>query len=78
MQYLCKLITPPNGIILDPFAGSGTTGEAAIIEGFFPILIELESDYIKIIKNRLNLPKQKIILNNNAIFDIENEENNEQ
>jgi DNA modification methylase len=54
MRYLCRLITPPGGIILDPFAGSGTTGEAALLEGFEPLLIELESQYVQDIKSRLN------------------------
>jgi DNA modification methylase/transcriptional regulator with XRE-family HTH domain len=52
MRYLCRLITPPGGIILDPFAGSGTTGQAAIEEGFSAILIEKEPEYINDIKNR--------------------------
>ena len=42
MRYLCRLVTPPGGIILDPFAGTGATGEAAVLEGFCPIMIELE------------------------------------
>lgn len=53
MRYLCRLITPPKGIVLDPFAGTGATGEAAVLEGFKPILIELEGDYIKDIERRM-------------------------
>jgi len=53
MRYLCRLITPKNGIVLDPFAGSGTTGEAAVLEGFHPIMIEMEADYVKDIENRM-------------------------
>ena len=45
MRYLCRLVTPPGGTILDPFAGSGTTGVAAILEGFSVVLIEREPDY---------------------------------
>ncbi len=56
MRYLCKLVTPLGGTILDPFAGSGTTGEAALLEGFCPILIEREAEYIPDIENRLNNP----------------------
>ena len=53
MAYLCKLITPPGGIVLDPFCGSGSTGVAAIREGFRFIGIEREAEYVEIIKNRL-------------------------
>ena len=42
MQYLCRLVTPPNGVVLDPFMGSGSTGKAALIEGFSFIGIELD------------------------------------
>ena len=53
MRYLCKLVTPPGGVILDPFMGSGSTGLAAIREGFEFIGIELNPDYIKMANNRL-------------------------
>jgi DNA modification methylase len=54
LRYLCKLINPPNGIILDPFAGSGTTGQAALEEGFQNVvLIEREAEYCAHIRNRL-------------------------
>jgi len=53
MQYLCRLITPPNGIILDPFMGSGSTGKAALKEGFRFVGIELEKDYFEIAKKRI-------------------------
>lgn len=53
MRYLCRLITPPNGIILDPFMGSGTTGAAAMLEGFNFIGIEREPEYIEIAQRRL-------------------------
>jgi len=52
MRYLIRLITPPDGIVLDPFAGSGTTLAAAIIEGHHPIGIELTDDYLPIIHGR--------------------------
>lgn len=53
MRYLVKLVTPPNGTVLDPFTGSGSTGRAAILEGFDFIGIELTEDYIPIIEGRL-------------------------
>ena len=53
MAYLCNLVTPPNGTILDPFAGSGSTGIAAIQEGFNFIGIEKEAEYVTICKHRL-------------------------
>jgi site-specific DNA-methyltransferase (adenine-specific) len=52
MQWLCRLITPPNGYILDPFAGSGTTGSAAVNEGFQIILCENEAEYQADIRKR--------------------------
>jgi len=53
MQYLVRLITPLNGIVLDPFCGSGTTGIAAKIEGFNFIGIEMDEEYHKIAKARI-------------------------
>jgi site-specific DNA-methyltransferase (adenine-specific) len=49
------LVTPKNGYVLDPFAGSGTTGQAAVEEGFNVILIERETEYCRDIRNRLAL-----------------------
>lgn len=53
MQYLCRLITPPGGTVLDPFNGSGSTGLAAIAEGFNYVGIELNPEYIEITEKRL-------------------------
>lgn len=53
MRYLLRLVTPPGGIALDPFAGSGTTGCAAITEGFRFIGIERESAYVRIARRRI-------------------------
>lgn len=53
MRYLVKLVTPPRGTVLDPFTGSGSTGKAAILEGFDFIGIELTEDYLPIIEGRL-------------------------
>jgi site-specific DNA-methyltransferase (adenine-specific) len=58
MRYLCRLITPPGGTILDPFAGSGTTGQAANEEGFNVILIEKNEEYINDINKRLSQETQ--------------------
>jgi DNA modification methylase len=55
MQYLVRLVTPKGGLVLDPFAGTGTTGEAAIREGMRAILIEREPEYLADIKRRLEL-----------------------
>jgi site-specific DNA-methyltransferase (adenine-specific) len=52
MQWLARLITPPGGTVLDPFAGSGTTGAACEREGFSVILCEREAEYIEDIKRR--------------------------
>jgi len=53
MRYLCRLVCPPGGLVLDPFGGSGTTGIAAIQEGFHYILIEKEADYCEIARRRI-------------------------
>jgi DNA modification methylase len=53
MRYLCKLITPPDGVILDPFMGSGSTGKGAVIEGFNFIGIEQNVEYLDIAKARI-------------------------
>ena len=53
MEWLIALITPPNGTVLDPFAGSGTTLQAARNKGFTPIGIEQDADYIQLINKRL-------------------------
>lgn len=46
MRYLCRLITPAAGIVLDPFMGSGSTGKAALLEGYSFIGIELDPDHL--------------------------------
>jgi site-specific DNA-methyltransferase (adenine-specific) len=53
MRYLCRLITPPAGVVLDPFSGSGSTGVAAILEGFRFIGMELDHDYLAIGRRRI-------------------------
>lgn len=54
MQWLVRMVTPPGGKVLDPFAGSGTTGQAAVNEGFEAVLIERELEYQSDIRNRLH------------------------
>ena len=53
MRYLCRLITPPNGTVLDPFTGSGSTGKAALLEGFNFIGIEQSPEYAAIAQARI-------------------------
>ncbi|MGL0786584.1 DNA methyltransferase [Xanthomonas translucens] len=53
MRYLCRLVTPAGGLVLDPFAGSGSTGKAAALEGFQFIGIELEPAYAAIAEARI-------------------------
>ena len=53
MEYLCRLITPPSGIVLDPFCGSGSTGVAAKNLGFGFVGIEREEEYVQIAERRL-------------------------
>ena len=53
MRYLCRLVTPPNGVVLDPFMGSGSTGKAAMLEGFRFVGIDMTEEYIGIAKARI-------------------------
>jgi DNA modification methylase len=53
MRYLCRLVTPPDGVVLDPFMGSGSTGKAAMLEGFRFIGIEREAEYLEIAQARI-------------------------
>jgi DNA modification methylase len=74
MRYLARLITPPGGTILDPFAGSGTTGEAAYLEGFNCYLMEREQEYRDDIAARFNnmtVVEQPAATNDNAQIDLE-------
>ena len=53
MRWLCRLVTPPNGVVLDPFLGSGSTGMAALDEGFRFIGVDLDAHYLDIAKSRI-------------------------
>mgnify|MGYP003121083124 FL=1 len=59
MRWLCRLITPPNGTVLDPFLGSGTTAVAACLEGFDAIGCEMTEDYYPIIEGRIEWAKRE-------------------
>jgi DNA modification methylase len=66
MRYLIKLVTPPNGTVLDPFTGSGSTGKAALLDGYQFIGIELTEDYLPIIEGRLRWANEQ---NKETLFD---------
>ena len=59
MAYLCRLVTPPGGVVLDPFMGSGSTGKAAMREGFRFIGIEREPEYMEIAEKRIEHEAKK-------------------
>ena len=68
MQYLCRLVTPPGGTVLDPFMGSGSTGKAAQMEGFRFIGCERDPDYFAIAKARVETAHGSLFA---SIADIE-------
>ena len=59
MQYIVRLITPPNGKVLDPFCGSGTTGIACKLEGFEFVGLEQDAEYTKIAQARIENYKEE-------------------
>jgi DNA modification methylase len=59
MRYLVRLVTPAGGVVLDPFAGSGTTLVAAVLEGVRGVGIEMTEDYLPIIEGRLAWASEK-------------------
>lgn len=59
MRWLCRLVTPPGGLILDPFTGSGSTGVAAILEDFRFLGIEREAEYVAIAQARIAKAKEQ-------------------
>lgn len=62
MRYLCRLVTPPGGVVLDPFMGSGSTGRAAVLEGFQFIGIEVEPAYFDIACARIAAVQEQLRL----------------
>jgi len=61
MRYLVRMVTPPNGTVLDPFTGSGSTGKACMIEGFDFVGCELSDEYAEIAKSRIEYAKNDVI-----------------
>ena len=62
MRYLCRLVTPPGGIVLDPFCGSGSTGKAAMLEGFRFTGIELNAEYLELAQRRIEAVTKQGVL----------------
>jgi DNA modification methylase len=63
MRWLVRLVTPPGGTVLEPFAGSGTTVEACLTQGFRCVAIEREADYLPLILQRIHrrqLPAEEV------------------
>jgi site-specific DNA-methyltransferase (adenine-specific) len=59
MRWLVRLVTQPGGVVLDPFAGSGTTAQACVAEGFRCITIEREAQYLPLITTRLGATRSE-------------------
>ena len=68
MRYLCRLVTPPGGVVLDPFAGSGSTGKAAVLEGFGFIGMEREAEYCQIAEKRIAAAKAAFLISARSLF----------
>ena len=69
MRYICRLVTPPGGVVLDPFMGSGSTGKAAMLEGFQFIGIELSKEYFEISKARIEAAVKPAEPTTNDLFE---------
>ena len=61
MRWLVRLVTPAGGVVLDPFTGSGSTGKAAMLEGFQFIGCELDPDYIKLAEARIAAAEAEVL-----------------
>ena len=66
MRWLCRLVTPPGGTILDPFMGSGSTGKAAMLEGFKFVGIDMTEEYIEVARKRIQTAYDQV----NAIENV--------
>ena len=73
MQYLVRLVTQPNGIVLDAFAGSGTTGIACKIDGFEFVGLELSEEFTAIANQRIkSFNEEKLLLDETIVFKTRN------
>jgi DNA modification methylase len=68
MRYLIKLVTPPGGTVLDPFTGSGSTGKAALLDGFQFVGAELTEEYLPIIEGRLKWASEQVEDEDDTLF----------
>ena len=68
MRYLIKLVTPPGGVVLDPFTGSGSTGKAALLDGFQFVGAELTEEYLPIIEGRLKWASEQVEDEDDTLF----------
>jgi len=72
MRYLCRLVTPLGGTVLDPFMGSGSTGKAAAMEGFCFIGIERNDNYVKIARRRIAAARSTTVRSGDAERHVDN------
>lgn len=74
MRYLVRMVTPPGGVVLDPFMGSGSTGCAAVREGFDFVGIDLTPEYVAIAQKRIDWHAVTSPLDGNVIMNAEENE----
>jgi site-specific DNA-methyltransferase (adenine-specific) len=68
MRYLIKLVTPEGGVVLDPFTGAGSTGKAALLDGFQFVGVELTEEYLPIIEGRLRWASEQVEQDDDTLF----------
>jgi site-specific DNA-methyltransferase (adenine-specific) len=73
MRYLVRMVTPPGGVVLDPFMGSGSTGCAAVREGFDFVGIDLTPEYVAIAQKRIDWHAVTSPLDNVATMELHEE-----